>query len=67
MAFSAVLGLDCAAGLQFAQTSLFYARNMNVVREVASAMMMPAALIITLVRQVHNKSILAITVLDFFF
>ena len=67
MAFSAALGLLVAGGLQYVQTSLSPSPNMNVIREVASVMMMPATLIVSLTRQVHNKSIVAIMVLDFLF
>jgi hypothetical protein len=67
MAFSAALGLVVAAGLQFVQTSLPDSPKMNVVREVASVMMMPATLITMMTRQVHSKSVVAILVLDFLF
>jgi hypothetical protein len=67
MAFSAALGLLVAAGLQFIQTNLSESPNMNAVREVASVMMMPALLITTTTRQIHNRSIFIIMVLDFIF
>ena len=67
MAFSAALGLLVAAGLQYVQTSLSSSPNMNVAREVASIMMMPALLITTTTRQIHSKSTITITLLDFAF
>ena len=67
MLVAAVLGLLVAVGLNLVQTSLFESPNMNMVREVASVMMMPATLIITMTRQVHNKSLVAIALLDFVF
>ena len=67
MAFSAALGLLVAAGLQFMQTSLSDSPNMNVAREVASVMMMPALLITTTTSQIHSRSIVVITLLDFIF
>ena len=64
---SAALGLFVASGLQFVQTSLSESPNMNVVREVASVMMMPALFITLTTRQIHNRSIIVITLLDFIF
>ena len=67
MAFSAVLGLLVAAGLQYVQTSLSGSPNMNVARHVASLMMMPALLITTMTRQIHSRSFVVILLLDFIF
>lgn len=67
MLFAAVLGLFVALGLNFVQTSLSDSPNMNVAREVASIMMMPALLITTTTRHIHNRNTIAITLLDFAF
>jgi hypothetical protein len=67
MMVAAVLGLLVAVGLNLVQTSPSESPNMNVAREVASVMMMPATLITTMTRQVHNRSLVAITLLDFVF
>jgi predicted permease len=67
MLFAAVLGLLVAVGLNLVQTSLSDSPNMNVAREVASIMMMPALLITTTTRQIHSKSTITITLLDFAF
>ena len=64
---AAVLGLLIALGLNFVQTSLSDSPNMNLVREVASIMMMPALLITTTTRQIHSRSTITITLLDFAF
>jgi hypothetical protein len=67
MLLSAVLGLLVAAGLQYVQTSLSKSPEMNVVRDVASVMMMPALLITTLTNQIHNRNFIVINILDFLF
>ena len=65
MLIAAVLGLFVALGLNFVQTSLSDSPNMNVAREVASIMMMPALLFTTTTRQIHSRSTITITLLDF--
>lgn len=67
MLIAAVLGLLVALGLNFVQTNLSDSPDMNVVREIASIMMMPALLITTMTRQIHNRSTIVITLLDFAF
>jgi predicted permease len=64
---SAVLGLFMAIGLHFVQTKVPDSPKMNTVREVASVLMMPATIFTSLTRQVHNKSVVLIIILDFLF
>jgi predicted permease len=63
----AVLGLLMAIGLHFVQTKVSDSPKMNTVREVASVLMMPATILTSLTRQVHNKSVVLIIILDFLF
>ena len=67
MLFAAVLGLVVAVGLNLVQTSLSDSPNMNVARDVASIMMVPALLITTMTRQLNNRNIVVITLVDFAF
>jgi hypothetical protein len=67
MLIAAILGLFVAVGLNLVQTNLSDSPNMNVAREVASIMMMPALLLTTTTRQIHSRSTITITLLDFAF